>query len=363
MAAPYRAAPRPRNHTARSRWTRLALRVTFAAPPGDLVADTDTARGSLVSAPRSAPPRALVHAALFAVQIAFASLSVVGKVVVRTLEPGALALLRLAGAAAVFGALALARRDPSAPRMPPRDVLAIAGCAVLGIFGNQVLFLYGLRLTTAVNATVLVATIPVFTVLSAILLRREPPRAASLVGVGVAFAGALWLVGGEFALGSAGVAGDLLVLSNSVVYALYLVLVRDLALRYGSIRVVAIGFACGALLALPLGAPALARQAGALDGETWLLVAYVVLVPTVFTYLANAWALRFAPSSLVAIYIYLQPIVAALLAWIVLGEIVRPRVLVTVALVFAGIWIVTRPQPRPPQLRASDRRAEEPPRR
>ncbi|AKF08422.1 Permease of the drug/metabolite transporter (DMT) superfamily [Sandaracinus amylolyticus] len=283
-----------------------------------------------------------MHAALVGVQIAFASLSVAGKVVVRTLDPSALALIRLAGGALVFGVLALARRERDAAPVPLRDVLAIAGCASLGIFGNQVLFLHGLRLTSAVNATVLVATIPIFTVLVAILLRREAARANALLGVLVAFAGVVWLVGGP-RIDADGALGDLLVVGNSIGYAFYLVLVRDLARRHGSIRVVAIGFAAGALLALPLGVPALVAQAPSIAVETWWLVLYVVLVPTVFTYLANAWALRFASSSVVAIYVYVQPLFAAWLAWTFLDESPSPRVLVTGLAVFAGIWLVTRP--------------------
>lgn len=290
-----------------------------------------------------------MHGALLGVQIAFGSLAVAGKVVVRTLEPGSLALVRLAGAAAVFAALALARRDPSARPMPLRDLLAIAGCATLGIFGNQVLFLYGLRLTTAVNATVLVATIPVFTVLFAILLRRETARPRALAGVAIAFAGVVWLVGGAaIELGGRGVLGDVLIVLNSMSYALYLVLVRDLVARHGSVRVVAIGFAFGALLALPIGLPSLLAEGASIEPGIWGLVIYVVLVPTVFTYLANAWALRFVSASVVAIYIYVQPIFAALLAWLYLGETVSPRVLVTAALVFAGIWLTTRPTTRIP---------------
>ncbi|UJR78985.1 DMT family transporter [Sandaracinus amylolyticus] len=302
------------------------------------------------ASPNGEPSRALVHAALVGVQLAFASLSVAGKVVVRTLDPSALALIRLAGGALVFGVLALARRDRDAPPVPLRDVLAIAGCASLGIFGNQVLFLHGLRLTSAVNATVLVATIPIFTVLAAILLRREAARANALLGVLVAFAGVLWLVGGP-RIEAESALGDLLVVGNSIAYAFYLVLVRDLALRHGSIRVVAIGFAAGTLLAMPLGVPALVAQAPTITTETWWLVLYVVLVPTVFTYLANAWALRFASSSMVAIYIYVQPLFAASLAWTFLDEMPSPRVLGTGLAVFAGIWLVTRPAltsaPRP----------------
>lgn len=299
---------------------------------------------SSTPAPASAPAalRVRVHAALIAVQVAFASLAVVGKVVVRTLEPGSLALLRLAGAAIVIGPLALRQGAPRL-RIPRRDLLAIVGCAALGIFGNQVLFLYGLRLTSAVNATVLIATVPVFTVAFAILARREPARPATIAGVAIALAGVLFLLADEaISIGGPGVLGDLLVLANSLAYAVYLVLVRDLVARHGSLPVVAIGFGVGAILALPIGAPALVAQAGDIGLELWLMVLYLVLVATVFTYLANAWALRYAPSSLVAIYIYLQPTMAALLAWLVLGETPTARVLVAVLAVFAGIRLVAQ---------------------
>jgi drug/metabolite transporter (DMT)-like permease len=275
------------------------------------------------------------------VQVAFASLSVAGKVVTRTLEPSALALIRLAGAGLVLGVL-LARRGIAQP-IPRRDLLGIAGCATLGIYLNQVLFLYGLRLTSPVNATVLIATIPVFAVLAAMLLRIEPPRAQTLGGVAIALAGVLFLIGGDLELGGDTVVGDLLVVANSVVYALYLVLIRTYVARHGSITVVAIGFAVATLLALPYGAPVLIAQAPAIEARIWWLALYVVLVPTVFTYLANAWALRFASSSVVAIYIYVQPPVAVLLTWLFLGELPSPRVYVTIAAVFAGIWLVTRP--------------------
>lgn len=285
--------------------------------------------------------RVLVHAALLAVQIAFASLSVVGKVVLRSVEPSALALLRVGGAAAVFWlVLARAGADPRRP-MPARDVLAIAGCAALGIFGNQVLFLYGLRATTATNATVLVATIPVFTVLVAIVLGRERARARTIGAVGLAFGGVLWLVGGDVALGGETALGDVLVVANALAYAFYLVLVRELVRRYGSLRVVAVGFAAATLYALPFGGPVLAAQAPSISRQIWALVGYVVLVATVFTYLANAWALRHASATTVAIYIYVQPTVAALLAWVVLGDVPSPRLAITALAVFAGIWLAS----------------------
>jgi drug/metabolite transporter (DMT)-like permease len=284
---------------------------------------------------------------LIAVQVAFATLAVVGRVVVRDVPPMAFALLRLVGAAVAFAAVSPRTFAPSA--MPVRDRLAIAGCAALGIYGNQALFLSGLARTTATNATVLVATIPVFTALASMLLRREPVRPRVLGGIAVAFAGIVYLVGLDaIDLGRAHLVGDLLVTANSVAYSFYLVLVRPYVAKHGGLSVVTWGFACAALYALPLGLPQLVTAAPEVPAATWGWVVYVVLVPTIFTYLANAWALRFASSSIVAIWIFIQPTIAALLAWRYLGETPTFRLLVAAMLVVVGITIVTRPPSVPP---------------
>lgn len=292
---------------------------------------------SQASAPR-------VHVTLIAVQVAFATLAVVGRVVLCDVPPMAFAMLRLVGAGLAFAAFSPRTFVPSA--MPNRDRLAIAGCAALGIWGNQALFLSGLARTTATNATVLVATIPVFTALASMVLRREPVRARVLAGTAVSFAGIVYLVGLDaIDLGGAHLVGDLLVTANAVAYSFYLVLVRDYAARHGGLPVVTWGFFCGALYSLPLGIPQMLAAAPHIPTSTWWLVLYVVLVPTIFTYLANAWALRFATSSTVAIWIFIQPTIAALLAWRFLDEEPSTRLLIAAVLVIAGITIVTRPAP------------------
>jgi drug/metabolite transporter (DMT)-like permease len=160
--------------------------------------------------------------------------------------------------------------------------------------------------------------------------------------------GIVYLVGLDaIDLGGAHLAGDLLVTANSIAYAFYLVLVRDYVAKHGGLPVVTWGFACAALYALPFGVPALAASAASVPAATWLWTLYVIAIPTVFTYLANAWALRFATSSTVAIWIFIQPTFAALLAWRYLGETPSARLFVAAILVIAGITIVTRaPQPQ-----------------
>lgn len=294
-------------------------------------------------------PSALrVHAAILAVQVAFASLAVAGRVVLREMPAPSLVLIRLVGAALVFASLPVAT---SRLAVPWRDRLGIAFAALLGIFGNQALFLLGLRSTTATHATLLVATIPIFTMIAAVIVDRERPSPLALVGTAIAFAGVGYLVGAEaLTVGVETLIGDLLVLGNSLIYGFYLVLVRPYAAKYGSTVVVSWGFGFAALYAVPFATllPLALPDLGAvtvlptLSPSTWALALYIVLVPTVFTYITNAWALKYASSSTVAVWIYAQPTFAALMAWVFLDEVLTPRLLVAAGLVFVGIGLVAR---------------------
>lgn len=301
-----------------------------------------------------------VHGSLFLVQVAFASLSVAGRIVLRDMPPLALTAIRLVGAALVFWLLPTARSRFS---VPVRDRWGIAGCALLGIFGNQALFLIGLRSTTATHATLLVATIPIFTLLATVLLENERVRPMAILGITLAFSGIAYLVGTEgMALGGETVVGDLFVVGNALVYGFYLVLVRPYVARHGSTLVVSWGFLSGALYAIPfvILAPLVVPELGSVDAvldvprATWLLVAYVVAVPTVFTYLTNAWALRFASSTAVSVWIYAQPTVAALLAWFFLDEVPTVRLVGAAILVFAGIGLVARGRAASPLVPSRD---------
>ena len=108
--------------------------------------------------------------------------------------------------------------------------------------------------------------------------------------------------------------------------------------RSHSLNVITWIFLIGAILTLPL-----AIYAWAGDGfkmvpqEGWLSVVYIVLVPTVVAYYLNAWALTRVAPSIVAIYIYLQPLLALGVAPIVLGESWNSRTIVACVLIFAGV--------------------------
>lgn len=282
-----------------------------------------------------------VHAALVLVQILFASLAIAGRVVLQTVPPGALVLVRIVGAAVVLVAVQGATgRGRVTSR---RDVRRLAVLGLLGVACNQGFFLFGLRHTTAINATILVATIPAFTVLGSLLLRREPASALKLGGIAAAGAGTVWLIGPDRVSLAPDVAlGNGLIVVGMMAYTYYLLNSRELIARWSPVTVSAYVMVFGALGVLPIGIPAAAgMNFGAVPPLTWGLVAYVVVFPTVVAYFLNIWALKRASSNVVAVYIYLQPVFTALVAPLVLeGEGLTRRAALAGLLIFAGVAMV-----------------------
>jgi len=286
---------------------------------------------------------ARVHLALIAVQAMFASLSIAGKLALVDLPPRALVAVRAPAAALILVAIRLFVRPVE--RVAERDLLAMAGLALFGIIANQILFVEGLARTTATNAIVLNATIPVFTAGVAIALRRESATVGRVVGLGVAFGGALVVASGggrgPFRLDGEHLVGSLMLLANSLSFATYLVLSRPILQRYKTVTVVSWVMLFGALGVLPFGGTLLVDAAPHVGRNAWLAVGWIVLFPTVGTYFLNAYALRRAPASLVAIYIYLQPIIGAGMAAVVLDERPHLSTLAGGLLIAAGIALVT----------------------
>ncbi|HZF51852.1 MAG TPA: DMT family transporter [Polyangiaceae bacterium] len=295
-------------------------------------------------APEAVPLR--VHAVLVLVQAAFSTLSVLGKIAMgptHHVSPSALAMARIVGGAIFFGALHLGLRSPRVNRL--WDVAVLAVLALFGVVLNQALFLAGLHKTSPISAILLVATIPVFTAaISAITGRaRLSLRAAS--GILLALFGAAYLTG--FAVPHL---GDALVILNALSYAVFTVYAKSLLARYGSVTVVAWIFGLGALLFAPIGGLTLGRELTAWPQVTGWLVALIVLVPTVLGYAGNVWALEKAPPTVVSAYVYLQPVIVAVLAWIVLGQALDMRAVVAGIFIFGGVGIVAT---SPPPLKVS----------
>lgn len=290
-------------------------------------------------APRP-PPRALFT--LLVVQLLFGTLGPVGKVAMPVFGASGIALARIAGGALVFGAL---RALFSLPRVPREHQLRLALCAVVGIAGNQLLFLAGLSRTSSIHATLIVTTTPVFTMLLAALIDGERPTPRTIGGVALSLSGVALLL--SPGLGGGSLVGDLLVLANTALYSLYLVCSRPLLKALPPLSVAAGLFAWGVpwvLLASALtgAAPSLGGLAGfAVPPAAGWALAWIVLGPTVGTYLLNLVALRSVPATLVGLFIALQPFVAAAIAIPLLGEEPGLREVAAACLSVAGIALAS----------------------
>ena len=298
---------------------------------------------------REAPRVALsVHLALLLVQLLFAGFAVVGKVVLASLSPLALAGLRVLGATPLLFLLASRAGRPLPDR---RDLPLLALLGLLGVTANQVLFVFGLERTTATSASILMLSIPVFTVAVAAARWRQRPPALQVGGIALAVAGALALLHpGRMLAAPDTAAGNALILANSLCYALFLVLQLPLLRRLPWSTVIAWAFLFGGLAVLPFAARDLAalpaRQLGA---GVWLGVAYVVLVATFLAYGLSAWAMVRSSPALVAAYTTAQPLAAGALAALFLGERFGWEQVAGFLLIAGGLLLVQRaPPPRPP---------------
>ena len=298
----------------------------------------------------SAPERRTepaAHAALLAVQVFFSTLPIAAKYhVLPHLPPAGLVMMRVIGGAAVL--LALARARGSAAILDRRDLGKIAVYALLGVTVNQLLFIEGLSRTTAINAQVIGTTIPAFTLGFGVLLRIDRLSWTRVVGILLAAAGAVYLVGPDrIELTPDTTIGNTMIVANALAYSLYLVLVKPMLGKYDSISVIAWVFLFGTIGVLPFGAASLARS-GALSTmplSAWIAIVFIIIVPTVGSYWFNAWALKRSAPSVVASYVYLQPLLTGLLAVLMQGEPIDPRAIPSAALIFVGVALTTRWQP------------------
>jgi drug/metabolite transporter (DMT)-like permease len=288
-----------------------------------------------------------VLVALLAVQMLFATLHVVGKIVLVHLPPLAFAGTRVLVATPLLLALAW-RHDRLIPARSDWPRLALLG--LLGIFANQTLFLLGLNFTTATSSAILMPSIPVFTAAAAALLGVERVAGRRLAGIAAAAAGALVLLDPtRLETSRQATVGNLLILGNCLCYAFFLVLQRPLFTRIPWRTLIAWSFLFGSLGTLPVAATSLAATDwSALPAATWAGILWVGVVPTALTFALATWAVRRSSPAVVAAFTTLQPVFTSALAALTLGEAVRPNQALGFLLIVLGLVLVQRrPAPLP----------------
>jgi drug/metabolite transporter (DMT)-like permease len=281
------------------------------------------------------------HLALIVVQVLFGTWPIVGKIALKSVSSTSLVGIRILGAALIFALLQ--RRLADLKKLPKKTLASLLSIILLGVVLNQLLFVKGLSLTTAINATLLSATIPVFTLVVSILLGQDRATLRHILGIALAGAGVVYLVDPfQASFSRENTFGNILIVINSFCYGAYISMSKDLVKKYGALDVITWIFLIGAIVTLPITIYSWSFESWpAVSASVWSAIAYIVIVPTVGAYYLNAWALRRLPPSIVSVYIYLQPLMAFGLAPIILGEQLGSRTLVACVLIFAGLGVVT----------------------
>jgi len=283
------------------------------------------------------------HLALVAVQLFFGTFPVVGKYILQTIPSFSLVAFRTGGAALAFVALQSMSKDGL--RLDKKShYLWFALYSLLGVVLNQLLFISGLSLTTATNTSLLAVLIPIFALLVSVVLRLDNLSARKIFGVVLAAAGVIYLIDpAKASFSSATTRGDLFIVVNCFFYASYIAVSKRLIQHYGALKSMAWLFLFGSIITVPLGAYSMREvELANVPHLTWLAVAGVVVFPTILAYYLNAWALARVSPSVVAIYIYLQPLIGFVSAVIFLNEHFSLRLIIAAVLIFAGLFLVTR---------------------
>ena len=279
---------------------------------------------------------------MFTVAVIYAINFFWAKEVFQEIHPLAMVGIRIFVAALVFGIVA---RMQGPEKIRSRaDFIRLFLCGFFGASLNMTMFFIGLDLTVPVNAAVLMTTSPLFVFILASLLKTERLNLRKVLGLLIAFSGAVWLsLGGrEFSFQQSTIQGDLLILGNAAAYGIYLVLVRPLMLRYRLMTIVAWVFLFGALLNVPLSLFYLGEvNWGELSNSAAWGAFYIVAFVTLASYSLNGWALKYVSSSSVGVYIYLQPVLVGLLSFVWVGETLTLRQAGLMGMVLSGVYLVT----------------------
>jgi drug/metabolite transporter (DMT)-like permease len=253
------------------------------------------------------------------------------------------------------GALALLvplwwRQEGRTTRFAARD-LAVLTVLSLGVLGNHLLTLFGLRYVEAAVGGVIIGAAPAITALLSSLLIRDLPFRVVALGCTVSFAGVAVVsgVGQSSEAGANPWLGGALVVLAQVCWALYSIGGRKIMERFSPLTVNWTTLLFSLLPQVPLlwtDQKAMIAGVDSVIPSAWLAVAFLVVFPTALGQQAWLYGVKGVGPSRAGIFINLIPVSALLLSVMILGETLDATKLAGIALILAGVWLVNRQSAR-----------------
>ena len=274
---------------------------------------------------------------------------VAGRWSVEELPVFTVAELRFGTAALLLGLSALVARRGLSP-VRRGDLPLIAGLGLTGVAGYNWLFLTGLTLAPASDGSILVpGTIPILTMILAVLLLGEHVGRRAVLGMAVAIGGLLVVIGPGRDTGGTRLTGDLTFLASAGFWAAYNVLVRVAGRRFEPISATLYAMTAGAIFLLPLalitGSPSALQEA---SGRAWASIGYLVVFGSILAFVFLQIGVARIGAARASAFTLLVPLFGVGLSVAFLGE--RPTLLTIVggAVVLAGLWLIQSDRSAPP---------------
>ncbi len=258
-----------------------------------------------------------------------------------------LVAMRVCGACLLFWVTSLFVKYE---HVPLKDVGRFFFAAVFGLVCNQCCFTIGLSITSPINASIVTTSMPIFAMVLAAIILKEPITSKKVIGVLMGCSGALILIltSASAVTDKVGdIRGDLLCLFAQFSFSLYLSLFSPLVKKYSVFTVNKWMFTHATIMVVPIASTSLMEiDYPNIPLATWLEAAYVVVIGTYICYILTMIGQHALRPTVVSIYNYVQPIVSVAVSIAIGVGTFHPAHALAIVLVFSGVWLVTKSRAR-----------------
>lgn len=249
----------------------------------------------------------------------------------------------------LFGALAFWFIACFVPeeRLTRRERVYMLLLGAVGMFGYMLLYLLGISRTTPVSSAIFSSLQPIWVLLISIIFLSEKISGKKVIGIAIGLCGALLCITSQKTadVASAPLVGDMCCLASSVIFAVYLLLSNILLKKVGTITLMKYVFTGASVPALIttifFGGHSLAFTTS-VEWFPIMVILFVLIFPTVITYLLIPIGLKYLSTTVVAIYNYLTLIVTALIALLIGQDHFTLSQLLAILLIFTSVYLVER---------------------
>ncbi len=218
-----------------------------------------------------------------------------------------------------------------------QDVLALSGLGLLGVTVMSGLYHLAITFLPANVAALVFSCNPVFVVLFAVPVLSEKITLRKLAAAALCLTGILALARDRAA--GVSLTGLLLMLAAIIIFALYTVLFKKMTPHYGALPVTAFASLTGGIFLLPLALGVEGWPVAAYSPADWMGITYLALVGTALGYFLFIYGISHVEAGAGSMAFFLKPFLAALFAWMVLGEALTVPMLIGGALILGGMVI------------------------